>query len=146
MRRSTAFHLFAALLLPIAGCGDPPAAGSGVKPAAPADDGPGHVHQDRQDLGEVAIGSHRIHVFQVVDITPGKDGDFDLDFAVGAVLPTVRGWIGAESGVGSMKIRFDKETDVRMHGHPPVPDPLGNAAQLWLDVEGVGKAAVALRR
>ncbi|MEQ1632351.1 MAG: hypothetical protein ABL997_08260 [Planctomycetota bacterium] len=109
-----------------------------------------HVHTDRQDLGEIVVGGHAIHVFQVAAMVPGKEGDFDLDFAAGATLPTaVRGWIGAESGQGSMKVRFGKETATRMHGHPEVPSPLPDGSALWIEVEGpsgVSVGSVAFRR
>ena len=105
----------------------------------------GHVHTQRTDLGEVTIGAHVIHVFQVAKLVPGKEGDFDLDFAAGKSLPTaVRAWLGIESAVGSRKVRFEKETGTRMHGHPEVPNPLPEGSKLWLDIEGVGKAAVAV--
>jgi len=104
-----------------------------------------HVHTQRTDLGEVTIGAHVLHVFQVVKLVPGQEGDFDLDFAPGKPLPTtVRAWIGIESGVGSRKVRFEKETEARMHGHPEVPNPVPAGSKLWLDVEGVGKAAVTI--
>lgn len=109
----------------------------------PAD--PGHVHTQRTDLGEVTIGTHVMRVFQVVKLVPGKEGDFDLDFAAGKPLPAaLRAWIGNESGVGSRKVRFEKETESRMHGHPEVPDPIPSGSKLWLDVEGVGKAGVTV--
>jgi len=133
-----------------AGCGPgeptpPPAGGREAAPAPEADHG--HEHTDRLDLGRVRIGGSEIQVFQVIALVPGEEGDFDLDFAEGATLPgAVRGWIGDESGRGSRKARFEAETATRMHGHPEVPDPLAAEAMLWLEVEGVGKAGVALRR
>jgi hypothetical protein len=116
----------------------------------PAGQAGGHVHTDRQALGDVKVGEHTISVFQVAKIMPGKEGDFDLDFPAGKALPSaVRGWIGAESGQGALKVRFDKETASRMHGHPEVPSPLPAGSSLWIEIEGptgVAKGSVAFRQ
>jgi hypothetical protein len=105
-------------------------------PPAPAAGEAGHAHTERTPLGEVKLGEHAVQVFRLSAIEPGKESDFDLDFAAGKPLPgTVRGWIGIESGVGSMKVRFAKETATRMHGHPEVPKPLPDGSRLWLEVE-----------
>lgn len=143
------------LLLPASGCGDQPdttpqgSAGGGA-PAdtpVPADaQQHGHLHGDRIHLGAVELGDLRIEVFQVVELVPGKECDFDLDFAAGTTLPTIRGWLGDETGRGSRKALFEQETAERMHGHPEVPDPLAADAALWLDVEGAGKGSVMVRR
>lgn len=116
----------------------------------PKEQGSGHVHANREALGDVKVGDHTISVFQVAKIVPGKEGDFDLDFPAGKALPSaVRGWIGVESGQGALKVRFEKETASRMHGHPEVPSPLPEGSSLWIEVEeqtGVSKASVAFRR
>ncbi len=108
-----------------------------------------HVHADREALGQVRVGEHTISVFQVAKITPGKEGDFDLDFPAGKELPSaVRGWIGVESGQGALKVRFEKETDSRMHGHPEVSNPLTEGSKLWIEIEGAAgpsKASIAFR-
>jgi hypothetical protein len=110
----------------------------------------GSVHIERRALGEVRVGEHTISVFQVARITPGKEGDFDLDFPAGKALPSaVRGWIGVESGQGALKVRFEKENASRMHGHPEVPSPLPEGSSLWIEIEGptgVSKASVAFQR
>lgn len=144
MRIAHSLSLFTALLF--AGCGEPQkpaqhAAGDGHG----AEAGHEHAHGERIDLGVVEVGAHVIHVFQVAPVVAGKEGDFDLDFAATPLPGTVRGWIGAESGVGSMKVRFEKETDNRMHGHPEAPDPLPADSRLWIDIEGAGRASVAIR-
>lgn len=116
------------------------------EPAAGAHE---HSHADRVALGEVKVGDHVIAVFQIAKIELGKEGDFDLDFPAGKALPSaVRGWIGVESAQGSLRVRFEKETDSRMHGHPEVPNPLPEGSKLWLEIEGAGgasKASVAFR-
>lgn len=97
-----------------------------------------HEHTERTGLGKLEIAGYAIDVFQLAKIDPGTEADFDLEFAAGVALPeTVRGWIGVESGQGSMKARFGKETDTRMHGHPEVPDPIPPGSALWLEIEGV---------
>jgi hypothetical protein len=106
-----------------------------------------HVHTDRQDLGELTLGAHKVRVFQVAPVTPGQEGDFDLDFEAGKALPAaVRGWIGSEDGAGSRKVRFAKETENRMHGHPEVPSPLASDAKVWIEIEGAGKGSLAPKR
>lgn len=108
-----------------------------------------HPHGERIALGEVKVGEHTLSVFQLAKIEAGKEGDFDLDFPAGKSLPgTVRGWIGVESGVGSMKVKFAKETESRMHGHPEAPTPIPAGSTLWIEIEGAGttnKASVAYR-
>jgi hypothetical protein len=122
--------------------------GGTVHPDEPA----GHVHEhtERIALGDVKVGDLTISVFQVIPrIEAGKEGDFDLDFPAGKPLPgIVRGWIGAESGQGSMKAKFEKETATRMHGHPEAPQPIPAGSMLWLEVEtagGTSKASLAFR-
>lgn len=116
------------------------------EPAAP-DGGHSHAHGDRHPLGKIEVGGYSIDVFQITDIVPGKEGDFDLDFPTGRALPAaVRGWIGVESSLGSMKVRFEKEAESRMHGHPEVPEPIPAGSQLWIEIEssdGTARSSVA---
>lgn len=154
----TNFSFLPTLLVVVAACGAD--ASTTAQPGGTHTHADGTVHQDapatghaqaeRQALGEVRVGEHTIQVFQVAEITPGKEGDFDLDFPAGKALPAaVRGWIGVESGQGALKVRFLKETAARMHGHPEVPNPLPEGSSLWIEIEGpsgVDKASVAFRR
>jgi hypothetical protein len=136
------------LLLPFLGaaCGDQQPAAPTDKPApaggtAPATD-PGHVHGERTPLGTVEVGGYQIAVFQVAPVVAGKEADFDLDFGGDKQLPAiVRGWIGIESGVGSAKVKFAKETDRRMHGQPEVPGKLAEGMKFWLEVDDGGARA-----
>ncbi len=151
MKSKPGVALFASFLFAACG-GDPAAQPSGTHvhadgtvhqdPPKAAPDADAHAHVDRQALGELKVGEHVLHVFQVVPaIEPGKEGDFDLDFAAGKPLPdAVRGWIGLESAVGSRKVRFAKETDTRMHGHPEAPSPLPDGSKLWIEIERAGGA------
>lgn len=124
----------------LAGCGNDPAqpAGSGkpARPAAaPADDD--HDHGPAHPLGEIELAGHKITVTQFGDVTPGAEMSFDLDFPAGQPLPeALRGWLGIESAVGSRKVRFAKETETRMHGHPEVPKALPDGSRFWLELEG----------
>ncbi|MBK8979881.1 MAG: hypothetical protein IPM29_28625 [Planctomycetes bacterium] len=149
--KPTSMPIFAALVLLAVGCGGertstPPPAGAGGETTRERHDAGHAPHAERIALGTVEIGALRIEVFQVIELAAGAEGDFDLDFAAGVALPVVRGWIGDESGRGSMKALFERETATRMHGHPEVPDPFTDDALLWLDVEGVGKGSIAVHR
>jgi hypothetical protein len=159
MTSKLSFLLLSAFLL--AACGDdhpaggtdatktPGPAGGVVKKDEPAGDAHGLSHANRVALGEIKVGDRTIGVFQITKVEPGKEGDFDLDFPAGQVLPgNVRGWIGNESGHGSVKVRFEKETDSRMHGHPEAPKPLPEGSALWVEIEapsGVQKASIAFK-
>lgn len=140
--------LLGALALFAAGCGDhdhgrdqpqvpAPAAGTGA--AAPAATDHPHEHSERVLLGQVDLAGQAVSVYRMAPIVPGKEADFDLEFA--AALPAVvRCWIGVESGQGSMKARMEKATERRMHGHPEVPAPLPAGAAIWLETEADGGA------
>lgn len=155
MNCKLALVFFPAVLF--AACGNQPASPTGTHTHADGTvhkddhaDAGGHAHTDRIALGEVKVGEHTIRVFQLVaKIEAGKEGDFDLDFAAGKPLPgTVRGWIGIESAVGSMKMKFTKETESRMHGHPEVPKAIPEGSKLWIEIEtpaGTSKGSVAFR-
>lgn len=134
----------------LSSCGKDPAAGpapteKGAVQTSSA--GHEHVHTDRQDLGELTLGTYKVRVFQVAPVTAGQEGDIDLDFEAGKALPSaVRGWIGTEDGAGSRKVRFAKETEIRMHGHPEAPSPLAADAKVWIEIEGAGKGSLAPKR
>jgi hypothetical protein len=135
MRTSTK-SLF--LLLALAACGREPA-----REAAPKDGAkPGQAQPpaaQREPLGELTLAGHSLRVIQVAPVVAGKEGDFDIEVAGTGPLPVVRGWVGVEGGAGSRRVRFEKETERGMHGHPEVPDPIPKGARLWLEVEDGGK-------
>lgn len=119
-------------------------------PTVPSAADSGHgAHGERVALGAVAVGEHTFDVFQLGKIEAGAESDFDFDFPAGKSLPgTVRVWIGEESGKGSMKVRFAKETESRMHGHPEVPSPIPAGSRLWIEIEsasGTSRASLAYR-
>jgi hypothetical protein len=110
----------------------------------------GHEHAAATALGEVTVGTYKIKVARGNAIEPGKEAEIDLTFADGVALPgTVRGWIGIESAVGSMKAKFGKEGPSGMHAHLEVPAPLPEGSKLWLEIEaasGTSKGSLALQR
>ena len=78
------------------------------------------------------------------DVTAGKEAFFDVVFAAGKPVPsTVRAWIGAESGEGSVKAKLGKEGDRALHGHVEVPSPIPGGSKLWIEIEEGGKPARA---
>lgn len=129
------------VLLPVllaAGCGeshdhDHP------HPHAPAEGAPTtghpHVHGERVPLGTCSLGEFQLSVFQVAPIKPGAEADFDVEVATAKLPPVLRGWIGLESGIGSLKVRFENETATRMHGHPEVPATLPAGSAIWFETE-----------
>ena len=108
-----------------------------------------HEHGERVSLGEAKVGGLTLTVFRLAKLEPGHELDLDLDFPAGTALPgTLRGWIGSESGTGSMKTLFHKDTATRMHGHCEVPNPLPEGSRLWLELEGSSgssRTSVAIR-
>ncbi len=131
-------------VLPLAACtktDDPktPPANTGTNTGAGAatDD---HGHGPRKPLGAMTIGAHTFDVVQLGDVAAGKQAVVELEFAAGKPLPaTARGWIGAESGQGSVKAPFDKEGEHGMHAHLEVPKTLPAGSALWIELEDGGK-------
>ena len=154
MNPKFALTLFSAILFAACGKDDPAAHPTGTHTHAdgtvhkdePA--GAGHGHGEEVPLGEVKLGENSVQVVQAGKVEAGKEAAFELAFPKGKPMPaTVRGWIGIESGQGSMKAKFDKEGD-GMHGHVEAPKPLPAGSKLWLEVEtsaGSSKVSVAFR-
>jgi len=109
----------------------------------------GHAHGAEAALGEVKVGTYTVKVTAGA-IEPGKEAEIDLTFADGVALPgTVRGWIGIESGVGSMKTKFGEEGATGMHAHVEVPKPLPAGSMLWVEIEaaaGTSRGSIAIQR
>lgn len=87
-------------------------------------------------LGAVKLGEFDVQVAQEGKLEAGKEIGVDLTFAKGKALPTVRAWVGIESGVGSMKAKLPKAGEETLHGHVEVPKPLPEGAKIWLELEG----------
>ena len=149
MKLKLCIGLFSALVF--AGChhDDPQAhpAGAGQDHPAGHAGEEGHAHGGETALGEVKVGTYAIKVTAGA-IEPGKEAEVDLTFADGVALPgTARGWIGIESGVGSMKVKFGKESATVLHAHVEVPKPLPAGSMLWVEIEaasGTSKGSIAL--
>lgn len=127
-------------LLPFAACGKtdpstpttPPKSGT----AEPMD----HGHGEEKPLGTLTIGAHTFQLLQLGDVAAGKEAVFELALAKDKPVPAlVRGWVGVESGEGSMKARFGKEGDHGLHAHLEVPKALPAGSKLWIEIEENGK-------
>lgn len=100
-----------------------------------------HGHGAEHPLGAMTIGAHTFQLAQFGDVVAGKEAVFELEFAKDKAVPgTVRGWVGVESGEGSMKARFGKEGDHGLHAHLQVPATLPAGSKLWIEIEENGKS------
>jgi hypothetical protein len=140
MKTKLKVTLLASLLF--AACGGDPgththADGTVHKNGEPEKPAVGHEdHGPEHPLGEVTLGGLKVQIVLLGDVKPGEEADFDVRFPAGSKRPeTLRGWIGAESGQGSMKTRFQNEGDTTMHGHIVVPKPLAEGSLAWFEVE-----------
>ena len=134
--------LLAALCLPA--CSKEGAASSVTdKTVGLADD-----HGAMVSLGSVKLGEFDVQVAHAGTVEAGKVLAVDVSFAKGKALPTVRAWVGIESGVGSMKAKLAKEGEDKLHGHVAVPKPMPEGAKLWLELEGATPvlASIALKK
>lgn len=106
-------------------------------------------HGDRRPLGELTCAGHTFAVIQFGEMAPGHQGAIDLEWPAGVQRPpTVRAWIGVESGEGSMKSRLAKEGDRVVHGHIEVPKTPPAGSMLWIEIEDgdrQGRASIAFR-
>lgn len=126
-------------LSPLAACG-----GSDTKSGAPQQPAPSapmdHGHGEEKPLGSLTIGAHTFQLLQLGDVAAGKEAVFELALAKDKPVPAlVRGWVGVESGEGSMKARFGKEGDHGLHAHLEVPKALPAGSKLWIEIEENGK-------
>lgn len=105
---------------------------SGAAPAtAPAE---ANEHLDGRSLGKVKIGAHEVEVFQDGKVEPGKEANFELKVSGEPAPIAIRGWIGIESGRGSVRTKAH-DHDGEIHLHVEVPDHIPADAQLWVEVE-----------
>jgi hypothetical protein len=153
MKSKLKVTLFASFLF--AACGSEPSGththadgtvhknGEPEKPAGHEDHGPEHL------LGEVTLGGIKVQIVLLGDVKPGEEADFDVRFPAGSKRPeALRGWIGAESGQGSRKTRFQNEGDTTMHGHIVAPKPIPEGSLAWFEVEaasGNSRVSVPLK-
>ena len=101
---------------------------------------PDNMHGDAHPLGRLEAFGRGINVVQLGDVEAGKEAAVELEFASGKErLTTVRGWIGIETGEGSMKSPLMIEGKANMHGHLEVPKAIPAGSKIWLDFELDGK-------
>jgi hypothetical protein len=127
-------------VLPFAACSKTDTNGTPPHSDKPMD----HGHGPEQALGSLTIGAHTFNVVQQGDVKAGAEAAFELEFPKDKPIPaTVRGWIGVESGEGSMKQVFGKEESEpnSRHGHVVVPKTTPAGAKLWIEIEEGGKPA-----
>ena len=148
-------QLFGSMLLvgslaAFSGCEDKspaPAKPTGTTPAPVKHDGHDHAPGDKHDKGHddhspvVELGTATIGAFQIKasrdgKVTAGEEAPVDLWITPSgaAKIGTVRAWIGAQDGQGSMKAKMDLEKD-NYHNHVEVPKPIPAGSKLWVEVE-----------
>ena len=141
MKPICTFPLLAALLF-TAGCTKESSTAEPA-PGAPKAGGDGQQHGAMADLGFTQIGEFPVKAKRS-KIEPGVEVEIDLEFPAGKALPPiVRGWIGTQDGVGSVKATFGAEGERGMHAHLDVPKPLPAGSKLWVEIEPAGAAKVA---
>jgi hypothetical protein len=105
---------------------------------------PTNDHGERQQLDDAEVFGRSIKVVQLGDVEAGHEAAFELQFESGKVrITTVRGWIGIESGIGSMKSLFMLENKQDLHGHVDAPKIIPKDSKLWLEFELDGKRETA---
>lgn len=127
-------------VLPFAACSKHEATGTPPHSDKPMD----HGHGAEQALGSLTIGAHTFNVAQFGDVKAGAEAAFEVSFPKDKPIPaTIRGWVGVESGEGSMKGVFGKEDNepLARHGHVDVPKTIPAGAKLWIEIEEGGKPA-----
>jgi hypothetical protein len=127
----------------LASCGgpetrDPAPAGGAATPGAgsAAED----EHGTRAELGRREAFGRSFLVVQYGDVAAGEEAAFELEFASGRErITTARGWVGDQSGKGSLKSLWELEGENNLHGHVEVPAELAEGAALWIDLEVDGE-------
>lgn len=139
------------LVVALAGCGQgssptttsPTKPAAGAPAAAHADAQHDDKHDDDHDHGPVSqLGTQTIGGFSVKAsadgaIAAGKDVPVDASITAPQGAPTiasVRFWIGARDGKGSVKAKGDANKD-NYHAHVDVPSPLAADSKLWVEIE-----------
>lgn len=112
---------------------DKPTAGQ----SADSHDGHDHDHDDgpTTQLGEQPAGGFTVKASRDGAITPGKDAAIDVWVTGGTgKVSSVRFWIGAQDGKGSVKAKAEIEKD-NWHTHAEIPSPLPAGSKLWVEIE-----------
>jgi hypothetical protein len=91
-------------------------------------------HAAGAKLGEVTLGGTVFTVELAGKIEPGKEVEIKLTPKGALPSGKIRGWIGIESGKGSMKGHSHKE-DTGLCVHAEAPETIAADAKIWLEIE-----------
>ena len=95
----------------------------------------GGSHADR--LGPAEIAGRQVTVTLFSDLKPGATVHGDIK-VTGDPVDAVRGWVGTESGEGSLKSKAGGSGG-RYHIDIEAPDNLADDAKLWIELEISGQ-------
>jgi hypothetical protein len=105
-----------------------------------------HQHAEAKPIGEVTLGGTVFTVELENKLEAGKEVEIKLTPKGELPKGKVRGWIGIESGKGSMKGHSHAE-DGGLCIHAEAPETIAADAKIWLEIEVDGaktKVSVAL--
>lgn len=105
---------------------------------------PKAAHAAGAKLGEVTLGGTAFTVELEGKLEAGKEVEIKLTPKGALPQGKIRGWIGIESGKGSMKGHSHKEDD-GLCVHAEAPEHITAEAKVWLEIEVDGaKSKVSL--
>lgn len=93
-----------------------------------------HQHAAGAKLGEVTLGGTVFTVELEGKVEPGKEVEIKLTPKGALPAGKIRGWIGIESGKGSMKGHSHKEDD-GLCVHAEAPETIAADAKVWLELD-----------
>ncbi|MCP4758404.1 MAG: hypothetical protein GY894_08655 [Planctomycetes bacterium] len=97
---------------------------------------------DAATIRSVALFGATLEVSIKGTLKAGGELHVEITQTAGAPLETLRVWIGAASGVGSIKTKADAH-DGYFHAHVAVPSPLDPEAVFWLETR-TAKGSIGL--
>jgi hypothetical protein len=109
-------------------------------------EGEKHEHGEEHKLGEITLNGTAFTVVLAGHVKAGDEVEILLTTKGTLPKSTMRGWIGIESGKGSVKGKAHDE-DGGLCMHAEVPDPIPADAKVWVEIDGDGgkaKASLAL--
>ncbi len=103
-----------------------------------------HDHEKAVAVGEATLNGVAFTVSLIGDVHPGEEVEIKLTPKGELPAGVVRGWIGIESGKGSVKGKSHKEEgDLCVHAE--VPKPIPADAKVWVEIDVDGnKSKVSL--
>ncbi|MBA3700723.1 MAG: hypothetical protein H0W78_17890 [Planctomycetes bacterium] len=105
-----------------------------------------HAHGHEHALGEITLNGAAFTVALDGHVKPGEEVEIILKSKGALPKGVMRGWVGIESGKGSVKGKAHDE-DGGLCMHAEVPNPLPADAKVWVELDGDGgkaKASLAL--